>query len=81
MEENLINKILSLVYILRERDQKSFVFFENILKELRNGNVNKALDALLPCYVIVQYANFNSMEEKILSEILDIANEIKNQLS
>ncbi len=81
MEENLINKILSLVYILRERDQKSFVFFENILKELRNGNVNKALDTLLPCYVIVQYANFNSMEEKILSEILDIANEIKNQLS
>ena len=73
---NLTKKLSELVFILKKRDNKSFVFFEKILEELETKNAKQALEKLKTCYSITQYSNFHYNEEQLLEEIIEISNNI-----
>ncbi|WP_281226621.1 hypothetical protein [Flavobacterium aquiphilum] len=69
----LEEKIEKLIKLLKESNKPTYQFFENIKAELET-NKQKALNKLKTSFVITQHANFNFNEEKLLDEIIEIAN-------
>lgn len=70
-------EMIRLIKLLKDRNNPSYKFFEELLAELKDEcRRSEGLAKLLPCYAITQYAGFTSAEEKLLSEII-IANSPK----
>ena len=64
--------MLRLIAKLKERDNKSYKFFESILTDLKDKNKSaEAMHKLLSCYPITQYAGFTYEEDNLLAEIID----------
>lgn len=74
--KELQNKLGELVGSLKKRDNPAFAFFQKIIEEISEGNLQIALDKIKSCYTITQYANFNHNEEVLLDEIIEISNNI-----
>jgi len=65
-------KMAELIQKLKERNNRAYMFFEELLLELKDQSHSKeAMEKLTSCFAITQYANFTSEEEKLLSEIIE----------
>lgn len=71
--EELKNKLIDLSNVLRKRGNAAHVFFDKILEELDQEDVSEPIGKLKSCYSMTQYADFNSNEEKLLEEIITLA--------
>jgi hypothetical protein len=68
-------KLQQLIDKLKRRNNKAYVFFENIVQDLKEESTKQeGLNKLSRCFSIIQYANFNFEEEHLLSEILNEIN-------
>ncbi len=77
MVELVKEKISLLEKKLENRKNDASVFFKKILIELEKlEDQKKIFDKLRNSYAITQYGNFNSEEEKLLGEIIEIINKI-----
>ena len=77
---SLNSKLEELVDKLKIRKNRSYIFFEKILINLPDEQRrNEMLSNLLSSFSIVQYANFNSEEEKLLSEIWMLAKAVNEE--
>jgi len=66
-----IKKLELLIEKLKNRNNKAFVFFENILNDFKNQAMKSdAIERLSNCFSITQYSNFNQEEEELLKEII-----------
>lgn len=74
--EELKNKILELINLLKKEDNQSFVFFEKLLNEI-DDNPQEIISSILTSYAITQYANFNFKEEQLFEQIWEIAKKYK----
>ncbi len=74
--DNIINeKLITLKFELKKRDNQAYIFFDTILIELETiDKRNNAIEKLRNCYAITQYANFNFKEEQLLGELIEIIN-------
>ena len=64
--------MLRLIAKLKQRNNKSYKFFEGLLTDLKDESKSvEAMDKLLSCYPITQYGGFTYEEDKILGEIID----------
>jgi len=65
-------KLQQLINKLKNRNNKSYQFFEAIACDLQDDTTRQeGLNKLTGCFSITQYADFNFEEEQLLSEILD----------
>lgn len=64
-------KLELLIKKLKIRNNKSSVFFEKVLKDLKDEALRSAaIERLSSCYSITQYSNFNKEEETLLKDII-----------
>jgi len=82
MQEILFKKIDELVSLLAARKSPSAGFFESTKKNLQADYKNiDELNSLIKCFAITQYANFSRKEEDILNQVIDLARDIRNQIT
>lgn len=79
MVTELINKISLLKEKLKNRNNKSYTFCDKLLNQINGGLVDEAVDSILISYAIIQYGDFNYMEEVLFEEIWNIAEKIKQK--
>lgn len=80
--DDLIKKLEELISSISNRKSQSADFFLNIKNSLHDDykNVYK-LDSLIKCYAITQYANFSKNEEDILNQAIDLARDLRNEIT
>lgn len=72
MTQKLLVKLDELSKMLQMRNNDSYCYFQDIRNSIINkNNIRDSLMNLAKCYAITEYANFNKMEEALLSEIID----------
>jgi hypothetical protein len=82
MYDILFNKIDELVSLLAARKSASVYFFENTKRNLQTDPENiDELNSLIKCFAITQYANFSKKEEDILNQVIDLARNIRDQIT
>lgn len=74
----LKNQIKQLIALLRNRDNKAYLFFETILLEL-DSRENEAIEKILSSGAMTQYSNFTFNEEKSYDSIWSLASRYKSQ--
>jgi hypothetical protein len=64
-------KLQQLISSLKNGNNKSYQFFEDIVRDLQDDKTKQeGLNKLASCFSITQYANFSFEEEQLLSEII-----------
>lgn len=64
-------QMITLITKLKNRNNKAYLFFEQLLSDAKNpDNSKEALERLSTSFAITQYANFTDEEEKLLNEII-----------
>lgn len=81
MTQKLLVKLDELSKMLQMKNNDSYCYFQDIRNSIINKNdIRDILMSLTRCYAITQYADFNKMEEALLSEIIDLGMEELSQL-
>lgn len=73
--ESIKQSIRTLSELLRRRNNSAHQFFDGILIEIET-DPKSALDKIKTCYSMVQYADFNSLEENMLDDIISSVNKL-----
>ncbi len=64
--------MIELTTRLKDRGNRAYKFFEQVLTELREEHTYAAaMEKLLTCFAITQYADFTPDEERLLSEVIN----------
>jgi hypothetical protein len=75
--EKLIVKLEEIVLLLKIRDNESYHFFEEILSLIKNGEENQAINNILSSGAIIQYGDFDYLQEKKFKELYNVAKEVE----
>jgi hypothetical protein len=82
MHEILFQRMDELVSLLTARKNPSADFFADSKKNLQADYKNvDELNNLIKCFAITQYANFSRTEEEILNQVIDLARNIRNEIT
>jgi predicted nucleic acid-binding OB-fold protein len=76
--DEIKKKLLQLSNALKERQNKSFEFFDNLLKEI-DATPCDVIGQILKSTAITQYADFNYKEESLFDEIWNLAKTMQNE--
>lgn len=71
--EELKNKLVRISDILSKRGNVAHIFFDKVIEELGQEDISNPIGKLKTCYSMTQYADFDPNEEKLLEEIIDLA--------
>lgn len=76
--EELKLKLIKLKELLKERENDTYTFFENLIKKINENDLG-CLDLLLEASTIVQYGDFTHKEESLFREIWYLAEKLRGK--
>ena len=80
-KKTLIGLLDKLVANLEQNGNDSASFFSTLTSLVQsNGLTSETLDRIRSCYSITQYASFNAEQESLLTELIDLATTLEQEI-